>query len=137
MDKEFITVASEFFHYFESYRYIGEFLPAVCDNEILVIFFAAAEIKYEMFFSCCLLHLCKIFPGKFSIFKHIGSNNDMACAGIQIILCIFRADTATDLKPSRVYSKCFECLVSGGFIIFRVFSIQKNDMSAFQSGVFV
>ena len=61
----------------------------------------------------------------------------MACAGIQIFLCIFRADTAADLKPSRVCPKCFECLVSGGFVVFRIFSIQKDDMSAFQSGVFV
>ena len=61
----------------------------------------------------------------------------MACSGVQIVLRVFRADTASDLEPSRICPESLKCLVSGGFVVFRIFSIQKDDMSAFQSGVFV
>ena len=137
MNEEFIAMASEFFHHFEGYRYVGKFLPAVCDDEVLVVFFAAAEIKYEMFSACCLFHPGEVFPGKSAVLKNIGGDDHMACSGVQIVLRVFRADTASDLEPSRICPESLKCLVSGGFVVFRIFSIQKDDMSAFQSGVFV
>lgn len=130
MDQKFVAEASKPFHQLRCHDLFCKFLPSVCDNIIFAIFFAAAQVKYKMFFPCSITDLLQIFPGDHSVFKHIGGYDHVAGASLQIFCRILRADAASDLKPSGIFSQSLKCLGFRCFIVRGILSVQKDHMTA-------
>ena len=119
MNQKFITVGRKFFNRLFRYGYLCKFLPAVCHDIILSVFFPTAQIQNQMFPSYCTLQFFQILPVDHSILKYIRSNDHMTGTGIQKALCIVLPDPAADLHPTRIGFQCFYRLLSCDFIIWR------------------
>ena len=111
MNQKFITMGRKLCNGLFVQHDIRIVLPAVGHNIITAISFAAAQIQNQMLFRNRLFHLLQPLIMKLPTLKYIGRHNNMTGARFQVLSCIFRSDSASDLEPSGIYLKSLHGLL--------------------------
>ena len=97
MDQKFRAAAGQFIQYAGGQDHFRKFLPSVCYNIIISIFFSAADIQYQMFPSYGFYHFFQVFRVKSAIFKHETGDNHVGRSCIQVLFGVGIPDSSADL----------------------------------------
>ena len=68
---------------------------------VLPVFLPAAQVQDKMLFSGLAHQFLQTVRMKSPVPEHIGCDDHMACAGLQIFRGVFRSDPPADLQAAR------------------------------------
>lgn len=113
VDEEFVAELSHFGKDFTTQSDIGELLPAVGNDEVLIVAFAATEVEDEALFADFGDQIVEAIPFDAAVAENPGGDDDVGSAGVEVALGIVEVYSAAELEPARVGAEGFE---RGGFV---------------------